>query len=437
MLVAFVAVSLISSCVGDKPIESDPCTTHIDVNKDGKCDKCSANVEIEECTDHIDVDGDNLCEICGKEVKAPVTISVNVKNESGAPMQGISVSLKNEYDEETVHETDSKGSLSITLLPGKYAVNFEGLEDGWYVDGSGSFIEISEDKTIFDFTAIDNNPDGTEKKPFFVGDDTVEKTFAPNVTYHYTAKGASKLLVVDNVNAKVIYDGKEYFPENGVIRIQIAATEDTTSTTPFAITNTSNSDNVIAVRFEALAGSQGNPHKAELDKALSATVKQEETVYFTYTAAENGYLVLVSKTKNNNIMMYNLTSFVVTGYTNGGSSVCIYASAGDVISIAVASNSASAENTVDFTVTQVDGTSEPIPVYDTISIRLDSDKVTFIYHGENKKLTIPTQGISKITVGAHEVTNQNGNFVFDVAEGTVFEITSSVSEKLEVNFKLS
>ncbi len=73
---------------------SDPCTSHLDADYDGKCDTCGDEIKTPSvnCTEHVDADGDGVCDTphCGTviktvikevEVKVPVDVEVPVPNE--------------------------------------------------------------------------------------------------------------------------------------------------------------------------------------------------------------------------------------------------------------------------------------------------------------------------------------------------------------------
>ena len=54
------------------------CTSHVDANKDAKCDICDAAVA---CTECVDDDGDEKCDVCGGEVIAVINDIVLIENE--------------------------------------------------------------------------------------------------------------------------------------------------------------------------------------------------------------------------------------------------------------------------------------------------------------------------------------------------------------------
>ena len=79
MLVCFVLMfaCTLSACKDAVPTPDpdkvDTCTTHVDKDGDGKCDKCGAEVPKTPttCTVHADSDGDGKCDKCGADM--PIT----------------------------------------------------------------------------------------------------------------------------------------------------------------------------------------------------------------------------------------------------------------------------------------------------------------------------------------------------------------------------
>ena len=59
------AAGVFTSC-GDDPGKKDPCTQHVDANKDNKCDECGETMTAK-CT-HEDADEDGKCDKCGKKM---------------------------------------------------------------------------------------------------------------------------------------------------------------------------------------------------------------------------------------------------------------------------------------------------------------------------------------------------------------------------------
>ena len=57
-----VVVSVLTACQKD-------CTSHVDADKNGKCDSCGADVEVA-CDTHADADKNGKCDTCGADVPA-------------------------------------------------------------------------------------------------------------------------------------------------------------------------------------------------------------------------------------------------------------------------------------------------------------------------------------------------------------------------------
>ena len=75
-------------------------------------------------------------------------------------------------------------------------------------------------------------------------------------------------------------------------------------------------------------------------------------------------VVVYSETPNNNIYIYNLTTYATSSYTNGSLCEYVYANEGDEIMIYVSSTAQNNYNKVEFTVGHHAGTKEdPIPLY--------------------------------------------------------------------------
>lgn len=69
ILCMLLAIVMVVGCVGILSAckkKTTECTTHVDENKDGKCDECG-KVMTEVCN-HKDANGDKVCDICGKKM---------------------------------------------------------------------------------------------------------------------------------------------------------------------------------------------------------------------------------------------------------------------------------------------------------------------------------------------------------------------------------
>ncbi|MBR5615902.1 MAG: hypothetical protein IKW66_03690, partial [Clostridia bacterium] len=130
--------------------------------------------------------------------------------------------------------------------------------------------------------------------------------------------------------------------------------------------------------------------------------------------------------------------YVVTGYTDGGKSVCILVAAGDVVSITVSTKGSESVNLVQFKLELYSGAAEePIPVFGSDSIRLAANgSVALVYHGEGNTMSVPADGLAlTLNDSVQEITG--GNYIFTVADGDVISLTNTTGERVDVGFILS
>ncbi len=426
MLVGCVALA--ASCGGDKTPPA--CTTHTDANEDLKCDVCGAELEPEEepCDEHMDTDDDNHCDLCDAIMFLPVDVSVTIKSENGQPITDVTVELHKTRGEITTSKTDASGVAKFELLPGEYTFRVEGVPDGWYVEGTGKKLDVSDDNKAFSFVAVDNNPDGSEEKPYYVGTDVVEKTFKNGETFNYFTKGSGKYLIITNKNAKVIYDGDEYLPdENGKLRVYIKAAADTNSQTNFKVMNIASGENKIAVEFEILPGASEKPIEATSGKLIAVEIEGEISMFYKWVATESGYMILVSDTVDNNIMMHNLTSYEVTRYTDGGKVLYLAVTKGDEVMINVGSKSET-KSTVEFEIAVAGGNeANPLEFNSAFNFRIKSGKtVCFKYTGDANALTVNASGV-KLAINGVEQTAVAGVYTLNVSKNDIITIVAGSS----------
>ncbi len=458
------AMVMIVSCGDNKTPDGGGCV-HKDENKDGKCDICGQPSGVEpkkcencvdsdgdgacdvcgSCLECVDIDGDNVCEFCGELVKQPVEVTFSVVTEdkenikSALSGQEIKLTIKLDGKDKFSGSLDENGKITATLVPASYLVEISGLPDGWYCQGSGAKYTISSEKNSYELIAVDNNPNGSEEKPYYIGSAPVEAEFDAGETLNYSTKGSKKYLIITNPNAKVTYNGIDYLPdENGFIRVAISpkinnGQLDTNTYTPFTITNTSDVSNTIIAEFETQPGSSEDPFIAELSVPTQITASSDNTVFYKWTAVSKGYLALESTSANGYIMMHNITSCEVTSFVEGQGKLYIRVSAGDIVMISVSANIAS-ETDVSFELNAYGATEQsPMEIDSTASFRLGKstseavkNSVYLKYTGESKEIKINADGVS-ITVNGESVTGVNTEdgmvYTFSAEEGDVIVLT--------------
>ena len=438
------AAMLLTACdgggEGSGEEENEPCTKHIDADGNYLCDNCEA-VVIPPCN-HIDADYNGYCDECTEPYTVSVTFTVTIKDESGAGLPNITLSLYQNSVEKASFLTDNEGKITGTISAGAYQINAEGLPEYWTSNASFASLTINESNTEFTYTAIDNTPDGTEDNPFPAENaETGEGAtvlIPAGASYIFTCKGSTRYLIIENASVKVLYNDVEYTPEAGVIRIMMTATADTNTSAFFTVENTSSADTTVKIVFEGIPGTSDNPYEAELGKTETVRLEAESTVYYSLTASATGILMLKSETPVNHIMLYNTTSYVVTDYTNGDMTTYIYVTAGDVVSITVALVEGAVASDVTFTLTQHTGTeSDPIPVYESAYLRLMADSSYYIvYHGEENTLSIPKSD-TEVSLNGTAQTAGNKSYTFTVTEGDVIVISNTSSNRNDIQITVS
>ncbi len=444
LLISMVLVPLLllafSACEGNEETsETQACTSHVDADGNAKCDKCGEVVETEGCTDHIDVNGDNKCEICGATVVQPIKFTVTLKDEKGDAVSDISVSIKYGNEETANGLTDENGVFGGEILPDKYTVFFDGIPEGWVISGNGSYFEFKEDGASFEFTAVDNNPDGSEEKPYYIGDMSVTTVFEAGKTYHYHVKGATdSYLVINNENVKVTYNSVDYLPENGVLRVLIKGTGDTNSSVPFTITNTSSGVNEVIAALAAIPGSQGAPYDAVIGEN-TVTVKKDSTVYHKIIAPSNGYLILNCADAANHIMMQNTTSSVVTKYTDGGSTLNLPVNKGDVIFVLVAARSADDLHELKFSLKMCEATAlDPLEITGSCILRLPTrGGVVLSCASDIAILTVSATGVTITDASGNALSPVDGKYVIEIKEGELYTLSNTTGIPTDADIKVT
>ncbi len=346
MLASF-ALFAVSCDDGDvPPVVPAGCTEHVDANKNGECDNCGADV-IVPCEEHYDNDEDNICdnEDCLATIKQAITYTVTVKDADENPVSGVKIKLIKEYkngSRKTVVEetTDADGKIGGNILPDSYIVEASELPRGWYLTENQTKIEISEASNAHILNAVDNNPAGTEADPHFLGDENFVESFVAGETLYFFVKGAI-YVEISTPGASLTYKGETYTTESGKISVLLDAPASENDRTVFYVTNTQDGENVITLVPVAIPGSTGNPFGFEIGESVSAVVDRDGTVYYEWTATEDGTLTLSCATAKNNIFMTNLTNSKTTGFTDGNASdlepdvIDISLSKGDTVRVAV------------------------------------------------------------------------------------------------------
>ncbi|MBQ7386958.1 MAG: hypothetical protein IJW03_02205 [Clostridia bacterium] len=342
----FIAVSALTLALALSLVSCDKCKDgHVDSDKDFICDECGGDMPC----DHIDDDGDFLCDKCGEFYEAPIVYAdfkITVYNDDTSAFEGVRVLINDAEGTEVLNTlTDKNGEVKGNLATGKYFISFELDSDG-YVYVPGGYIEIKKENNSFTYTAIDNTPDGTPEKPFFISDDEVVYTIPAGATYTFTLKGETRTMIIENSSVSVSYGGTEYTPVDNKIEVSVSGpTDPSDPPTAFTVTNTADSDNEVTLRFVSPLGSRNNPFSVTNGMPYTTEIiTYEDIIYYVFTATDNGTVHVSSETEENYIKIMNTTTSRVSEYTDGtvGSTVSLRdVNEGDRILIEVSTDSES------------------------------------------------------------------------------------------------
>ena len=300
---------------GDNSGSETPGSTtcnHYDLDKDGKCDACNADFVLD--TGEVD-------------------FTLTLKDESGNPLPNVSFSLSG--NDSYTGKTDATGSFTIKAYPGSYYIMVtDGLPEMWTIGGSAS-ISISKENPSVELVAINNTPDGSAEKPFFLGSEELVQTIPAGATFNYFFKGVDRVLSVYNSDLVVVHEGQEYTATAGVIELEMAGTDDFYSNTKLTITNPTGADiEGVRIYLGSKPGTQENPFVIEdLTSSITAEVVAGKGVCYEWTASENGSLTYSVETQHGKIIMQNLTTSATTDESGENKTLSVVA--GQTIRITV------------------------------------------------------------------------------------------------------
>lgn len=160
--------------------------------------------------------------------------------------------------------------------------------------------------------------------------------------YYQMYRVNGMILEIADEDAYVMYEGKKYEPVDGKVSL-VLKTADTYTPAVFAIGNRSGVKEKFTATVSFRQGSAGNPFVMNLG-AFAAKVEagNEEGIYYTYTATENGTFSLqctgVTTGVKYDFSLYNTVTSALHNLSSDGEgdgTVSILVNAGDVVQISV------------------------------------------------------------------------------------------------------
>lgn len=251
------------------------------------------------CTEHVDIDNDNKCDECGEDctpADVEITFPVTVKDQDGIAVPDIEVVFYDSEDEVKRITVLRGASVEITLKTGDYIVMFDSVAEGYLALADN--ISITKSTTSLDLVVENNIPNGTDARPYVISTDTATVELAASSAYSYRIPFASgRTLVISNSAVTVEYNGNTYEPKGGKIEIVLQET-DPRFPSLFKIINKSDTTNSVDITLVSPVGTSTNPIAiTTLDEIINVTIQNDETVYYKWTSANDGLIVVYSDSK--------------------------------------------------------------------------------------------------------------------------------------------
>ena len=297
------------------------------------------------CKDHVDVDDDYLCDNCGEnfddgdEVKPepPATnhkVVFVVKYSTGEAVSGVKFSLvRGDFKLDLVSGSDGRAEATLENLAYSVDYDYESLPEYCTADITGIKIEASTSEV--ELVIVDNRPDGSMAKPFFIVNNLTEVTLGAGEEIYYTYKGSSvKFLSVNSESVLVSLGGESYSLADGNLPVRIEPEIGTA--TLFSVKNTAQTETTFTLSLIAPEGSSENPYLLN-GNGTTVTVNCETSVFYRWVADKDGVLTLSSDDARNNISVTKVLEddVIKVEQTGGQSSVSMEVKEGEVITIGV------------------------------------------------------------------------------------------------------
>ena len=408
IMIALLALSLsaaLASC-GNKDKGSD--CTHRDADDNGKCDSCSASFE----------DGDEEKELTKK------TFTFVVKEVGGETLSGVSLTLK--AGQYTVNITsDASGKAAAELYPANYSIEYNRPENETDYGFNFQLETVSLDLTkgaSFEIVMVDNTPDGSSDKPFFISEQTAI-TLAPGEEIFYQCRGSvESWLEILGSDISLTYNGNVLTPENGLIKLNFVREEGapvTATYDKFSIKNNGSATFESFIEFKFLPGTSGNPYPVTSNSF--AVNSAASNVYYKYVAVSDGVLVATSTSSSCVVTLTNES--VVSGETSEAGAAYISVKAGDEVMI-LAKGSAATVNLV----TYAANAENPVPVSgNNLSISIPAGgSVSFAIEGGRYLMITDEDSIAVICGDDSYNPDADGEIFFKVS-GTGSQVVTIVN----------
>lgn len=363
------------------------------------------------CKAHVDANDDYMCDNCGDDFDdgpRSVQIKFNVKLDNGSAVSGVRFTVARGGNSYTL-TSGADGSVTQSLPLGAYSIeyDYESLPTHCSPDSFG--FKVEDGTTEVAITIVDNTPDGSARKPFFISENETEITLLPGQEFYFNYRGSSeKHVYVYNSGAVISYNGESFEAVDGIASTILKPEAVAGKVTIFSVKNNTDAEFTATMELVAPVGSMENPIILT-EKSGTASVTSEQIVHYRWTSDKDGVLVLTSSNVRNSISLTKIieNDISIITYTEGSAAAYISVSVGDVITLAVSalqptSDELKADPTLATTPTPVDfafsiyaGTDEePVPMLKSqldVSLAANSSVVFSLEGGVGKFISIPDE----------------------------------------------
>ena len=276
-----------------------------------------------------------------------VDYTIIVKDKDGNAIADAELTLMKGEQEIVVATTDADGKITGTVEEGAYVVHVASLPEGYLADEYIIDFVISASNNTLNVAVENVTPNGTQARPFvFIGDgDGYMSISVPaNETHYYNVpRPMGRNLIVEGENFEVVYDGETLVPQEGKVEVSFnSEATDTYAIEMVGIVNKGAEENEIRLGMPVPAGSTAEKAiEVTLDTATTAETKSGKTVYYAWTATEDGELTVSSFTANATLILDNDNDY---RHEEGTESVSMSVNAGDKILIQVGTSSDTTES---------------------------------------------------------------------------------------------
>lgn len=392
---------------------------------------------------HLDKNDDFVCDTCGEEYDDGIektACTFTVVDSDGNKIEGASFTLKRGSVTNTL-TSGAGGVASCDLVAGEYSVEFDydTIPSGF--QPSVFSVEVKKDSTSFELILVDNNPNGTADRPYYISENETPLALLADAEVYYNIRGgAGKTLSIACADVTVKFNGETYEPIDGVISIYIDSEVDAMNA--FSVKNNSNRDLDIVINLVSPLGSMDNPIEMT-ENTLTVAAYVGTSVWYKWTAASAGVVFVGSSNSRNNISLINETSSAVSESTEGSLGEYMMVSEGDVVLISLSAMSSRDDESltvdIEFSVKLYAGTeSDPIPVVKNsfgLSLKTGAALVFSLENGG--VLSIADTDITVVYNGDTYSPSKLGIVMVTLEDGAIFTINNTSESSNGIDVKIN